>query len=107
MSEAEEIIEKLAIEVNGKNGEEDNIMIFTLSTCMWCTKCKRFLGEKNMKYRYIDIDKIDQKDKAIILNYLRTTYEERISYPLLVCESGHVLGYDPNKYMKLLGGGKE
>ena len=107
MSEAEEIIEKLAQEVDGQNGDKDKILIFTLSTCMWCKKCKRFLGEKNMKYRYIDVDKIDPKDKAIILDYLRSNYQERISYPFLTCESGHVVGYDPNKYMELLKGGKE
>ena len=53
------------------------------------------------------MDKIDPKDKATILEYLRNTYQERISYPFLVCESGHVVGYDPNKYKKLLKGGKE
>ncbi len=107
MTEAEEIIEKLAQSVDGQNGDEDKILIFTLSTCMWCKKCKRFLGENDMKYRYIDVDRIDQKDKAIILDYLRSNYQERISYPFLVCEAGHVVGYDPNKYMELLKGGKE
>ena len=107
MSEAEEIIENLAKEVEGQNGNEDKIIIFTLSTCMWCKKTKRYLNENNIKYRYIDVDKIDPNDKAIIINYLRSNYEERISYPFLVCESGHVIGYDPNKYVELLKGGKE
>ena len=105
MSEAEDIIESLALEVEGQNGEKDKIMIYTLSTCMWCKKCKRFLDENNMKYKYIDVDKIDPQHKAIILDHLRNTYQERISYPFLVCESGHVVGYDPNKYMELFKGG--
>lgn len=98
----EEIIKNFAIDVEGEEEEEENILIFTLSTCQWCKKCKRFLNEKKMKYRYIDVDKIDPKDKATILNYLKSTYQSRISYPFFVCESGHVAGYNPNKYMELL-----
>ncbi|HEC38266.1 MAG TPA: glutaredoxin family protein [bacterium] len=99
---AEEIIKNFAIEVEGQEGEEDNILVFTLSTCQWCKKCKRFLNEKKMKYRYIEVDKIDPKDKAKILNYLKSTYQSRVSYPFLICEGGHVSGYNPNKYMELL-----
>lgn len=98
----ENLIEKLAKEVEGEKNAEDNILIFTLSTCMWCKKCKRFLDDRNMKYRYIDIDKIDIKDKSQILNYLRSEYQARISYPFLVCEKGHVAGYNPNQYVELL-----
>ena len=36
MSETEELIEKLAQEVEGSEGINDDILIFTLSTCMWC-----------------------------------------------------------------------
>ena len=98
---AEEIIEKLATKVDGQEGGEDNIIVFTLSTCQWCKKCKRFLDEKNMKYRYIDVDKIDHKEKLKILNYLESTYQSRVSYPFLICEGGHVAGYNPNKYVEL------
>ena len=85
---AEELIEKLAKEVLGENAEEDNTIIFTLSTCMWCKKCKRFLDEKNVKYKYIDVDRIDPKDKAKIIEYLRSNYESRVSYPFLFVIKG-------------------
>ncbi len=70
---------------------------------MWCKKCKRFLEERKLKYRYIDVDKIERQDKSKILDYLKSTYDTRISYPFLVCKSGHVVGYNPNKYEELLG----
>lgn len=97
----EKLIEKLAKEVEGEKGAEENVLVFTLSTCMWCKKCKRFLNERNMKYRYIDVDKIDLKDKAKIIEYLRSKYQTRVSYPFLVCEKGHAVGYNPNKYVEL------
>ena len=103
----EDLVQKHATEVDGGKGAEEHILIFTLSTCMWCKKCKRFLNENGMKYKYIDVDKIDPGDKAKILDYLRENFQERISYPFLICDSGHVVGYDPKKYMSLLMEGGE
>ena len=100
MNEFPEFMKELFEEVEGKN-DKQLVSIFTLSTCMWCKKCKAFLNDRNMKYRYIDVDKIDGKDKSTILNHLRTKYESRISYPFLVCESGHVIGYNPNQYEEI------
>lgn len=101
----EDIIKNLAVEVEGENMSDQNVIIFTLSTCMWCKKCKRFLTDESIKYKYIDVDKISYSDKSKILDYLRTKYESRVSYPFLVCDAGHVVGYDPNKYMELMKGG--
>ncbi len=99
---AEELIERHVKEVDGEKSIEENILVFTLSTCMWCKKCKSFLKDNNMKYRYIDVDRIDPNDKAKIIEYLRSKYQSRISYPFLVCEKGHVIGYNPEKYKELL-----
>lgn len=103
----EDIIKKNATEVGGENGADENILVITLSTCMWCKKCKRFLNEQGMKYKFIDVDKIEFSDKAEILKYLKSTFQDRISYPFLICDSGHVIGYDPKKYKQLLMGGGE
>ena len=97
----EGVINNLAKEVDGENGADENILVFTLSTCMWCKKCKSFLNDRNLKYRFIEVDKIDLKEKSSILNHLRSKYESRISYPFLVCKSGHVVGYNPNQYEEL------
>jgi len=97
------LIDSLAKEVDGEKGSEENILLFTLSTCMWCKKCKRFLADRNLKYRYIDVDNIDSKDKSIIIDHLKSKYQSRISYPFLVCEKGHVIGYKLNEYEELFG----
>ena len=70
---------------------------------MWCKKSKRFLDDRKLKYRYIDLDKIERADKSKIIDYLQTKYNSRISYPFLVCEKGHVVGYKPNEYENLFG----
>lgn len=100
-----EIIEKYAQGVEGK--KDNNVTIVTLSTCMWCKKCKRFLQDNDMKYQYIDVDKIPPEDKSKILNYLKDSYQSRISYPFLICDNGHVVGYDPEKYKELMMDGEK
>jgi len=92
-------------EVTGRNDRQD-VSIFTLSTCMWCKKCKTYLSDREVKYKYIDVDKLNSKEKTEILNYLRENYRpDRIAYPFLVCDGKFVVGYDPNKYEELIKGG--
>lgn len=100
-----EIIEKYAQGVEGK--KDNNVTIVTLSTCMWCKKCKRFLQDNDMKYQYVDVDNIPPGDKSKIINYLKDSYQSRISYPFLICDKGHVVGYDPEKYKELMMDGEK
>ena len=97
-----EFIEKLTQSVVGKNDSQE-WTIFTLSTCMWCKKCKQYLNDKNIKYRYVDVDKIDPSEKSKVLTYLRENYKpDRISYPFVVCDDKFVVGYNPGKYEELI-----
>ena len=89
-------------EVDGKKDKQD-VSIFTLSTCMWCKKCKAYLKDRDIKYKYIDVDSITSEQKSKILEYLRENYKpDRIAYPFLVCDDKFVVGYDPNKYEELI-----
>jgi glutaredoxin len=89
-------------EVDGKNDNHD-VSIFTLSTCMWCKKCKAFLKDRDIKYKYIDLDSLSPNQKSEILEYLRENYKpDRIAYPFLVCDDKFVVGYDPNKYEEIM-----
>jgi glutaredoxin len=74
-------------------------MAFTLSTCQWCKKCKKYLQENDIQYRYIDVDQIESDEKAQIITFLRENFQERISYPFLVIDNHKtIVGYSPNKY---------
>ncbi len=98
-----EIIDKHAQTIEGGKEGRD-ITLLTLSTCMWCKKCKRWLNERDVKYRYVDVDKIPREEKSKILDFLKETYNSRISYPFMICDEDHVVGYDPGKYEKLMKG---
>ncbi len=99
-----DLIEKYAKKVEGSKKARE-IIIITLSTCMWCKKCKRWLQERDFQYKFIDIDKIVNEDKKKILDFLKSNYQERVSYPFMVYDDDYIIGYDPEKYEKLLKGG--
>jgi len=96
-----EIIENIAQTVEGSKKSRD-ITILTLSTCMWCKKCKAWLNERDIQFRYVDVDKINFEEKSKIMDYLRGKYQSRISYPFMICDDEVVVGYNPNKYEELL-----
>ena len=96
-----ELIEKLTETVEGSK-KDRNVTILTLSTCMWCKKCKAWLKDRDVQYRYVDVDKIDFKEKSKIIDYLRDKYQSRISYPFMICDDEFVVGYNPNRYEDLL-----
>ena len=97
-----EFMGELFKEVDGKNDSHD-VSIYSLSTCMWCKKCKNYLKDRNVKYKYIDLDSLSPNQKSEILKYLREKYKpDRIAYPFLVCDDKFVVGYDPNKYEEIM-----
>ena len=96
-----DLIDALSTTVEGGNDSQE-IQIFTLSTCMWCKKCKRYLDDKNVKYKYIEMDKSQYSQKARILEFLKENYKERISYPFVICDGKAIVGYDPNKYDEII-----
>ena len=105
MSILPDFLVDLLHEVEGEYDKQD-IIVFALSTCMWCRKGKSFLNERNVKYRYVDVDKIDPSEKSKVITFLRETYKpERISYPFVVCDDEFVVGYNPNKYEELINHG--
>ncbi|MHA1460564.1 MAG: glutaredoxin family protein [Promethearchaeota archaeon] len=102
MNKFPDFIEDIFQEVEGDNKSHD-VSVFSLSTCQWCKRAKVFLGDRGIKYRYIDVDRIDISEKSKILQFLRETYKpERISYPVVICDDDIVIGYNPNKYEELL-----
>ena len=105
--DTEKLIDNLAVNVKGNKNNRD-ILVFTLSTCQWCKKCKAWLNERDVTYRYIDIDTIQPTLKSQLIDYILKKFGDvRISYPFMICDDDVVIGYNPGKYEELMkDGGK-
>jgi glutaredoxin len=51
--------------VAGKNNKH-KVLIYALSTCIWCKKTKQLMNDNSVEYEYIDIDLCTEKEKAEI-----------------------------------------
>ena len=57
----------MAVEVKHVDGRDaGSVMLYALSTCGWCKKTKRLLGELGVAYDYIDVDLLARGDKKEI-----------------------------------------
>ena len=50
--------------VNGEN--KGNIMLYALSTCLWCKKTKKILDKLGVEYNFLYVDLLegDEKEKT-------------------------------------------
>ncbi len=87
--------------VEGEN--KGSVMLFALSTCVWCKKTKKFLNELGIRYKYVDVDKLDVNEKADTMNEL-SRFNPRCSFPTLVVDDEKcIVGYDAVKIKESLG----
>ncbi|MBN2621650.1 glutaredoxin family protein [candidate division WOR-3 bacterium] len=88
------------------NGDDrGHIMLYALSTCIWCRKTKRLLSALGVMYDYIDVDLLDEKEQTLVKKEIKK-WNPRISFPTLVInDTSCVIGYDEAEIKENLGNG--
>ncbi|MDV2990129.1 MAG: glutaredoxin family protein [Dehalogenimonas sp.] len=69
------------IKVDG--AAKGDIMLFALSTCVWCGKTKKLLGELGVAYSYEDVDLLQGDQRSSAVKEL-TQWNPASSFPTLV-----------------------
>jgi glutaredoxin-like protein NrdH len=90
--------------IEGKN--KGRVMLFALSTCVWCKRTKRLLDELAIAYDYIDVDLLDGTEREEV-NKKVLRWNPSGSYPTIVLDDSKcIVGFDPEKIKEVLGNGK-
>ena len=79
------------------------LVLYTLSTCIWCKKTKELLHELNVAYDHIEVDLLEpgEKDKAI--EEIKK-FNPRCSFPSLVVDGKDcIVGFDEKKIRETVG----
>ena len=79
------------------------IIMYTLSTCPWCMKTKKFFKEKNIPFDYIDYDLAESTEQEKIRRHMKQ-YTGSLSFPFVLIGEKAVVGYNPDKYSEILEG---
>lgn len=98
------MIEKLEfIEEPGGNAEQ-SLTVYSLSTCAFCKRAMDFLKERDVAFRYVQLDKINPMVKATVKSELKKQYDNLPVFPVLVINDERALsGFNEEKWRNELG----
>jgi glutaredoxin len=74
--------------------DKGKIVLYTLSTCMWCRMAKNLLKDLGVGYEYVDVDTLAAEEKDVVKKEIKKWNPDG-SYPTLVInEKDCVSGFD-------------
>src|SRR5271157_217024 len=85
-----------SVEGNGMK----KVTLYTLSTCPWCRKAKKFFADRNIPFTYIDFDLADETTQSRILQELDAA--GATGFPFVKIGDEVVSGYQPERYASAL-----
>jgi glutaredoxin-like protein NrdH len=89
--------------VHVKGKDKGNVMLYALSTCVWCSKTKKLLTELGVDFYYVYVDLLEGEEKAKVLAEM-TRHNSARSFPTLVIDDKTIIiGYQGKKIRKVLG----
>jgi len=89
------------IHVDGVN--KGNLLLYTLSTCIWCKKTKTFLSNQGIGYDFVEVDMLPDEEKKKAITEIQRV-NPQCSFPTLVVDGTQcVVGYDEARIKGVLG----
>lgn len=87
--------------VDGTN--RGRILLYALSTCGWCKKTKKLLGDLGVEYDYIDVDLLDGEEQDKVMEEIRR-WNPRCNFPTMVInEDRCIIGFNEAETREALG----
>ncbi|RPJ63024.1 MAG: glutaredoxin family protein [Dehalococcoidia bacterium] len=77
--------------VDGRNAGK--VMLYALSTCIWCRKTKQLLTDMGVEYDYVYVDLLAGQEKDDVVSTI-TKWNPDCSFPTMVLnESKCIVGF--------------
>jgi glutaredoxin-like protein NrdH len=89
------------VKVNGE--DKGNIMLYALSTCVWCKKAKKILDDLGVAYSYLYVDLLKGDERESTVDEVKK-WNSACSFPTLVFKNETcVVGSDEQKIKEAIG----
>lgn len=89
--------------VDGK--DEGRVMLYTLSTCVWCKKTKALLQELGVGYDYIDVDTLSGEEEDQVVAEIKK-HNPACSFPTMIIDGKKcIIGFKESEIREALGSG--
>ena len=77
------------------------VMLYALSTCVWCKKTKRLLDELGVAYDYEYVDFLQGDERTEAMDTVRQ-WNPSCSFPTLVINDKCIVGFRENEIREAL-----
>ena len=81
---------------------QNSVKMYTLSTCIHCKAAKKLLNDCNVKYEFTDVDLLEGKERAAILEDVKRL-NPNCSFPTIVIGDRVIVGYKEDEIKEALG----
>jgi glutaredoxin-like protein NrdH len=75
--------------VPGKNSKH-KVLLYALSTCVWCKMTKQFLKDNSVEFEFVDVDLCTEEEKDKIRKHI-TDKGGSLSYPTAIIDDKTVV----------------
>ena len=88
--------------MNHVSGEKKGeVVLYALSTCIWCKRTKNVLNKLGVDYTFVDLDLLDHEEQVKALSRL-ATLNPSLSLPTLIINEDVIIGDDEERIYELL-----
>lgn len=83
--------------------DRGKVILYALSTCVWCKRTKRLLNQLGVDYHFVDVDLLDTEEKREALKEVKK-HNPAATFPTTIIDDEKVIkGYKPQEIRKELG----
>jgi len=84
--------------------DKGKIMLYALSTCIWCKRTKELLDSLGVSYDYLYVDLVEEEEEREKITQEIKNWNPRSSFPTIVMNNEScMIGFDEEQLMKELG----
>jgi len=81
---------------------DNDVKMYTLSTCSHCKATKKFFDECNVAYEFVDVDLLEGDERKAILEDVKKL-NPRCSFPTIKIGNKVIIGYKEKEIREALG----
>lgn len=81
---------------------QEQVKVFSLSTCSHCKSAKKFLSECTIKYEFVDVDLLEGEERKAILEDVKK-FNPKCSFPTIIIGDQVIVGFKEDEIKEALG----
>jgi glutaredoxin len=83
--------------------DRGNVMMYGLSTCVWCKKTKKLLADLGVDFTYVLVDQLDGDEEEKVIEDVRR-FNPSLSFPtVIINDKKAIVGFKEKEIREALG----